>query len=75
LNIFAWNKKLEKYFKVGKQRKEFDFLDKYNKNKQVVAYEHLKKASLFNSKSFKVAMNQISLWIIVWLIYIPKVGA
>jgi hypothetical protein len=67
-------KSLRNISRLGNQRKEFGYFEKYNKNRQVIAYEHLKRASLFISRSFKVAMSQISLWIIAWLIYIPNVG-
>jgi hypothetical protein len=75
LNIFAWTESLKSISRLENQRKEFGIFEKYNKNRQIIVYEHLKKASLFINRSFKMAMNQISLWKIAWLIYIPNVGA
>jgi hypothetical protein len=48
--------------RLGNLRKEFGFFEKCNNNRQVVAYERLKRANLLSNRSFKVAMRQISLW-------------
>jgi hypothetical protein len=48
--------------RLGNLRKEFGFFEKCNNNRQLVAYERLKRANLLIYRSFKVAMRQISLW-------------
>jgi hypothetical protein len=53
---------LKSISRSGNQIKEFGSFDKYNKNKQVVAYEHLKRASLFINRSFKVLWIKYLCW-------------